>query len=131
VALDDGGDAVEGFGELLGEVRFRGGIFRKGEGDGAVAAEEGAEQSAGVGIRDAAGAVFEERAENAKDGGGNLLRGDEGETAPDVDPVLEAGSGWAEGARPGLRGVVTAEDVAGCGAAAAAFSGGKDESTFH
>jgi hypothetical protein len=90
-----------------------------------------AEQSAGVDVRDAAGAVFEERTENAEDGGGALLRGEDGEIATDVDPVMEAEGGRAEGAWPGLGRVVTAEDVAGCGAAAAAFSGGEDEATFH
>jgi hypothetical protein len=131
MAFDDGCDAVEGFGELLGGVWLRGGISRKDEWDGAVAAQEGAEQSAGVDVRDAAGAVFEERTENAEDGGGDLLRGEDGEIATDVDPVMEAGGGRAEGAWPGLGRVVTAEDVAGCGAAAAAFSGGEDEATFH
>jgi hypothetical protein len=131
VAFDDGCDAVEGFGEVLGEVRLRGGISREDEGDGAVAAQERTEQGAGVDVGDAVGAVFEERAENAEDRGGDLLRGDDGEIATDVDPVMEAGGGRAEGAGPGLGRVVTAEDVTGCGATAAAFSGGENEATFH
>ena len=130
-APEDGEKALDGFGEGLSEVGLGRGVAGKGEGNGGVEADEGAEHAAGVGVGDAAGAVFEEGAEEEKDGGGDLLRGEGGEVGFEVAPALKAGGGLAEGAGFRLRGMAEAEDVGGGGAAAAALSVSEEMTAFH
>jgi hypothetical protein len=131
VTLGDFADAIDGLGELEGEVGLRGWVGGEGERDRSDTADEGAEQDSGAAVGKGAGAVFEQGAEQGEDGGGNLAGGEGGEVDFDLSPGVEAGASGTEGARAGLRGVVVAEDVGVEGAAAAAFAVGEDVAAFH
>jgi len=131
VALDDLADAVDGLGEVEGEVGLGGWVGGEGERDRSDAADESAEEGSGAAVGEGAGAVFEQGAEQGEDGGGDFVWGEGGEMDFDLAPGGEAGAPGTEGARAGLRGVVVAEDVGGDGAAAATFAVGKDVAAFH
>jgi hypothetical protein len=129
--LGDFADAIDGLGELEGEVGLRGWVGGECERDRSDAADESAEQGACVAVGKGAGAVFEQGAEQGEDGGGDFAWGEGGEMDFDLAPGGEAGASGTEGARAGLRGVVVAEDVGVDGAAAATFAVGKDVAAFH
>jgi hypothetical protein len=102
-------DPVDGLGEAEGEIGLGRGVVGEGEGDGAKAADEGAEKDAGVTVGDAVGAVLEEGAEEEEDGGGNLGAVEGSEGAAEFEPCAERSVAVAKGGEPGLRCVMAAE----------------------
>jgi hypothetical protein len=131
VALDDFADAIDGLGEVEGKVGLGRWVGGEGERDRSGAADESAEEGSGVSVGEGAGAVFEQGAEQGKDGCGNFVWGEGGEVDFDLAPGVEAGASGTEGTRARLWGVMVAEDVGVDGAAAAALAVGKDVAAFH
>jgi hypothetical protein len=129
--LEDGGDSVEGLREREGKVGLGLGVVGEGERDRAGSAHEGAEQNAGVAVGDAAGAVYEQSAEDGEDGDGNFLGSERDQVAAEVLPGTEAAAPRPQGTGLRLRRVMTAEDVIRGGATAAATSVSEEESAFH
>ncbi len=113
-------------------------IVRQAEGNEAEAAKDGAKEASGVALGDAAGAVVEESVEDVEGFGGEFLGLEGDEVAFEVAPVAEGSAGAGvlglEGARAGQMGLgrmLTAEDMAGRGTAAATFPVGEGETAFH
>jgi hypothetical protein len=129
--MDHRDEAIDGLGEREGRVWLGRRIVGETKGDGAEAANQGAEENAGVAIGDGAGAVLKESAEDEEDGGTDLGGIEGGQGAAEVEPAAEWGSAVAEGGDAGLRGVPAAEDVAGGGAAAAVLAVGIEEAALH
>jgi hypothetical protein len=129
--LGDFADAIDGLGELEGEVGLRGWVGGECERDRSDAADESAEQGACVAVGKGAGAVFEQGAEQGEDGGRDFVCGEGGEVDFNLALGGKAGASGTEGARAGLWGVVVAEDVGVDGTAAATFAVGEDMTAFH
>jgi hypothetical protein len=130
-ALDDLAEAIDGLRELEGRVRLGRRVVGEPKGDGAEAAEEGAENLAGAAVGDGARAFLEESAEDEENGGANLGAVERGEGAANVDPAAEWGGAVAERRNAGLRRVLAAVNVAGGGATAAMLAVGIDEAALH
>jgi hypothetical protein len=123
-SADDLHEAIDGLGKGEGGIGLGCGVVGEGEGDGAEAAEQGAEQSAGVSVGDTV--LLKQCAEEVENGGRNLGAVESGQGAAEIEPVTEGRGAVAERGDTGLRGVLAAEDMGGGGSAAAAFAVGED-----
>jgi hypothetical protein len=129
--MDHRGEAIDGLGKREGGVGLGRGVAGKTKGNGAEAAEQGAEENAGVAVGDGAGAVVQETTEDEEDSLRNLGAIEGGQSAAEVEPAAEWSGAVAEGRDARLRGVLAAEDVAGGRAAAAVLAVGIGEAALH
>ena len=118
-------------GGIAGDAGFPG----QREGDGAEAAKQSAEETAGFAVGDAGGAIFEETFEDGVSLGGDLGGVEPGDAAAEVGPAGEAGVAVAPGERrgPGDGGfgaVVAAEGLVAGGGGVTGAAVGEAEGAF-